>query len=186
MTKERTDAPILIVYESRFGQTEKIARRIEERLREGGLPAECRDARRVPPDLDLGTARTVIIGGSVRFGRHAAPLRAFARRRVAERGARGGAFFSVCGAASVSTPEAVAEAEGYRARFLAQTGWTPALQASFGGAVAYTRYGWLTRWLIRRIQRSKGLDTDTSRDFEYTDWDAVDGFAEAVTGILDP
>lgn len=186
MTEDRAQAPILIVYESRFGQTERIARRIEDRLRERGLPVECRDVRRLSPDLDLGGARTVLIGGSVRFGRHAAPLRAFARRRVAERGDRGGAFFSVCGAASVSTPEAMAEAEGYRTRFLAETGWTPTLQTSFGGAVAYTKYGLLTRWLIRRIQRSKGLDTDTNRDFEYTDWDAVDEFAEAVTGILDP
>jgi menaquinone-dependent protoporphyrinogen oxidase len=30
---------------------------------------------------------------------------------------------------------------------------------------------------MRRIASRKGLDTDTSRDYDYTDWDAVDRFA---------
>ena len=47
----------------------------------------------------------------------------------------------------------------------------------FGGALAYSRYGRFTRWIIRRIARSKNLGTDTSRDYEYTDWRAVDAFA---------
>jgi menaquinone-dependent protoporphyrinogen oxidase len=105
---------------------------------------------------------------------------------VDERGAAGGAFFSVCGAASGRTPEGDREAEGYRERFLRETGWEPELQTSIAGAVVYTKYGPLTRFLMKRIQRAKGLDTDTSRDFEYTDWEDVDRFADAVHAALLP
>ena len=38
------------------------------------------------------------------------------------------------------------------------------------GALRYTHYGWLTRMLMRRIVAKAGGDTDTSRDYDYTDW----------------
>jgi menaquinone-dependent protoporphyrinogen oxidase len=37
---------------------------------------------------------------------------------------------------------------------------------------------------MRRISAKEGGDTDTSRDYEYTDWAAVDRFArELVTRV---
>jgi menaquinone-dependent protoporphyrinogen oxidase len=33
---------------------------------------------------------------------------------------------------------------------------------------------------MKSISAKEGRDTDTTRDFEYTDWDAVDDFARAV------
>jgi menaquinone-dependent protoporphyrinogen oxidase len=42
---------------------------------------------------------------------------------------------------------------------------------------------------MRRISRKEGGDTDTSRDYEYTDWAAVDRFAaefaDEVAGPVD-
>ena len=38
------------------------------------------------------------------------------------------------------------------------------------GALPYTRYGWIKRMMMRRIVAKAGGDTDTSRDYEYTDW----------------
>ena len=44
----------------------------------------------------------------------------------------------------------------------------------------YSRYGSFTHWIMRTIIRSKGgPDTDTSRDYVYTDWDQVRGFTES-------
>jgi menaquinone-dependent protoporphyrinogen IX oxidase len=34
---------------------------------------------------------------------------------------------------------------------------------------------------MRRIARKAGADTDTSRDYEYTDWAAVDALVEKLT-----
>ena len=56
------------------------------------------------------------------------------------------------------------------------------------GALPYTRYNFLVRFVMRRISKAEGGDTDTSRDYEYTDWAAVDRFAvefvEDVTPTL--
>jgi len=49
----------------------------------------------------------------------------------------------------------------------------------FGGALLYTQYGFIKRRLIKKIARDKGtLDTDTSHDYVYTDWESVKHFAE--------
>jgi menaquinone-dependent protoporphyrinogen oxidase len=51
------------------------------------------------------------------------------------------------------------------------------------GAVPFTRYGWFKKWVMRRISAKAGGGTDTSRDYEYTDWNDVrafvNGFAAA-------
>jgi menaquinone-dependent protoporphyrinogen oxidase len=41
----------------------------------------------------------------------------------------------------------------------------------------YTKYNFLKRGLMKSITKKQGGDIDTSRDFIYTDWDAVDAFA---------
>ena len=40
----------------------------------------------------------------------------------------------------------------------------------------------LVRWIVKREQG----DTDTTRDFEYTDWNAVDAFAREVLTLAEP
>jgi menaquinone-dependent protoporphyrinogen oxidase len=45
------------------------------------------------------------------------------------------------------------------------------------GALLYTQYGWLTRWFMKRIVTKAGGDTDTTRDYEYTDWNDLRTFA---------
>ena len=46
------------------------------------------------------------------------------------------------------------------------------------GALLYRRYGLLVRTMMRFISSIVGASTDTSRDHEYTDWQAVDGYAK--------
>ena len=57
---------------------------------------------------------------------------------------------------------------------------------SFTGAVAYTRYGWWYRWYLKRISRRKGLPTDTSRDWDFTEWSEVERFAEKLAVMFAP
>lgn len=45
------------------------------------------------------------------------------------------------------------------------------------GAVPYTRYGWLKRRIMRRLMARANGDTDTTRDYEYTDWEDLNSFA---------
>jgi menaquinone-dependent protoporphyrinogen oxidase len=68
--------------------------------------------------------------------------------------------------------------------FCDAAGWAPELTASFAGAVTYTQYNPLLRWMMRRISRREGGSTDTSRDHEYTDWAQVATFATAFAELM--
>ena len=77
--------------------------------------------------------------------------------------------------------------QAYVDRFLTATGWWhPTATRSFSGAVTYTRYNPLLRWWMQRISRHKGLPTDTSRDWDLTEWGAVERFARELAVLLAP
>ena len=64
--------------------------------------------------------------------------------------------------------------------WLDRTGFDPDVVGLFAGALVYTQYGWLKRHVMRTIVKREGGDLDLSRDYEYTDWSAVEGFAKDV------
>ena len=68
--------------------------------------------------------------------------------------------------------------------FVQETGWQPGKVGKFAGALVYRRYGRVKRWLMKLVVKRAGGDTDTSRDYEYTDWDAVTRFTEDFLGSL--
>jgi menaquinone-dependent protoporphyrinogen oxidase len=68
------------------------------------------------------------------------------------------------------------EAERFVTDFLEQTGWHPKMTATFAGGILYRQYWFLKRWLMKKIAKDGGKDTDTSKNHVYTDWDAVDRF----------
>ena len=61
--------------------------------------------------------------------------------------------------------------------FLEQTGWEPTSTSIVAGALLYRKYGFIKRWMMKMIVKRGGGDTDTSRNYVYTDWEAVDQFA---------
>ena len=63
--------------------------------------------------------------------------------------------------------------------FVRKTGWHPASTLPVAGALAYSRYNLLVRFVMKRIARSHGAPTDTSRDYEFTSWAALDRFVDA-------
>lgn len=81
-------------------------------------------------------------------------------------------------------PRGEAEARNYIANFERATGWHPRLSRSFAGGLPYTQYGAVTRWMMKLISRQTGRPTDTSRDWEFTDWGAVDQFARDLSRMV--
>ena len=51
------------------------------------------------------------------------------------------------------------------------------------GALAYSQYNFLVKLVMKGIARRAGAPTDTSRDYEFTDWPAVDAFVLAHAGV---
>ena len=81
------------------------------------------------------------------------------------------------------------EAEKLAARqiaedFPAPLGWHPNAIVCLAGRLAYTRYGVLTRFVMKRIARQQGVPTDTSRDYEFTNWADVAALVERIAGML--
>lgn len=169
-------AKVLIVYSSIDGQTARIAERMAQDLRGAGHAITMHPAWPLDAMWEIETNDAVIVGGSVRFGHHARALERWVRERLDRLADRPAAFFSVSlGAAG--TGERAREAVRWRDEFLTRTGWKPGLAASFAGALRYSRYNPFLRLMMRFISGKAGGDTDTSRDYEYTDWKAVDRFA---------
>ena len=176
---------ILIAYGTSEGQTARIAERIAAVIREHGYEAFPVNVKRSTPDPTEYDA--VIVGGSVHRGRHQTEVGEYVRetRNALERVPT--AFFSVSLAIAGPTEAGRKEAEGYAVEFFRLTGWHPGKVALFAGALLYTRYGFFTRWIMKRIARAKeSPDLDTSRDYEYTAWDGVTRFAEEFLEAVAP
>ena len=52
------------------------------------------------------------------------------------------------------------------------------------GRLAYTQYGFLTRFIMKWIARRQGGPTDTTRDYEFTNWDNVTRLADTVVRMV--
>jgi menaquinone-dependent protoporphyrinogen IX oxidase len=66
-----------------------------------------------------------------------------------------------------------------------ETGWRPERVLPVEGALAYSRYNFLIRFVMKRIARKAGAPTDTSRDYEFTDWSKVDSFIRGLILAVD-
>ena len=177
----------LIVYGSVYGQTERIVQRIGQVLMTHDHAVTFLRGDRVPSPLLLRDYDVAVVAASVHAGRHQRYIETFVRRHVRALNAMPSAFISVSGSAASTTPKGRAGADQCVATFLQETAWQPRATRTFGGALAYTRYNWVVRLLMRWISRRNGGPTDTSRDHDLTDWLAVERFAnELAVGEFAP
>ena len=169
-------ARVLILYATTEGHTARVAARIAQRLRDRGHAVESHRAEPAGMGLNLAGFDALIVGASVHYGRHPPHLRTWLREHRADMAALPGAFFSVSLSARTKPPAA----QRYLENFLRQAGWQPRQTATFAGALPYSRYATWKRLLMIAFVGLAGGDTDTSRDYEYTDWDGVRRFADSV------
>jgi menaquinone-dependent protoporphyrinogen oxidase len=165
---------VLIPYGTSEGLTARISEYVADVIRGHGHEAEAVDLEgSVEPEPDDYDA--VIVGASIHMGKHKDYVLDFVRKNRDELGRLPSAFFSV----SIAAHDNMEEAEGYIEKFVRETGWRPLKVGLFGGALLYTHYGFIKRHLMKKIVRDKGNpDTDTSRDYVYTEWDGVKRFVE--------
>jgi menaquinone-dependent protoporphyrinogen oxidase len=165
---------ILITYGTTEGQTARISEYLAEVIRDHGHEAYAVDLKGSGvPEPDGYDA--VIVGASIHMGKHEDYVQDFVRKNRDALERLLSAFFSV----SLTAHDDSEEAEGYIEEFVQETGWRPGMVGLFGGALLYTQYGFIKRHLMKQIARHKGSpDTDTSRDYVYTDWESVKHFAD--------
>lgn len=175
---------ILLVYASHYGQTAKIARYVADRLRASGATVLLSSVNDVPHRIPPAAYDGVIIGASINFGKHQRTIRRFARANRELLQGIPSAFFSVSGAACSPDEASRAMAQQYIANFQRETGWHSAIAESIAGALPYTKYSPIMRWIIKRISQKEGGPADVTRDYEFTDWDQVGRFADRYIGTL--
>ena len=168
---------VLIVYASHEGQTAKIAHEMAGALRMQDHEVQVSRAQDAPSPQGFDAA---ILGSPVHMGKHDPAAAEWVKQHHGEVENTHGAFFSVSLAAASKDQAEREEAKRMAREFLSQSNWNPELVACFAGALAYSQYGWIKRALMRRIAAKEGGSTDTSHDYEYTDWDSVVAFARDV------
>ena len=158
-----------------------------------GFEIEIRNLRYSDSAIRLDKYAGVILAASVDIGRHEAEMVRFVKRHLPELNRMPAVFLSVtlsqAGVELIgATPEqralSAAGVQQILDRFYATTGWRPPLTKPVAGALRYTKYNFLVRFIMKRIARKSGGSTDTSRDHEYTDWAALDRFADAFAKEL--
>lgn len=174
---------VSIAYTSSHGSTRRIAERIGETLQQVGHRADMID---LLEDLrpSCGEAEGVVLGGSIHRGRHADQLIAWieANRDSLER--LPSALFSV--SLTMAEPDAADRVATHQwlEDLERETGWKPDLEQRFAGTLSYREYSPSLRFLMRHLMKHGGHPTDSSRDYEYTDWRRVDDFAREFAHFI--
>ena len=166
---------ILILYGTTDGHTAKIARFLADELRPKGAIVDVFRAGKADPDPRDYDG--VLVAASVHAGGYQRAVVRWVRARGETLRGKPSAFLSVCLAVLQRDLKVQRELGAIINRFEQQTGWQAPQVRVVAGAVKYTRYGWLKRWVMRRIVKKAGGSTDVSQDHEYTDWADLQVFA---------
>lgn len=173
---------MLIAYATTEGQTRRIATFVADELQRSGQAVDLVDVAS-PAVANLSPIyAAVILAGSVHAGAHQAALRDFVKRNRDWLSACPTALLSVSLTAALNDDDSRAACRAEAQKFLDDTGLVPGVVLPVAGALPYTQYDWFKRFAMKSIARKRGGDTDTSRDFEYTDWSALAAFAHEFVG----
>lgn len=174
-------ANILITYSTTDGHTRSICERLTRVIEEQNnsvVLSWMTDA----PDIDLEPFDKIIIGASIRYGKHQPQVIEFIKKNQATLERKPSAFFSVNVVArkpEKNTPET----NPYLQKFLKKIAWQPQHLAVFAGRLDYPTYTYIDRQMIRLIMWMTKGPTAPDTVVEFTDWDKVDEFGRAFGSL---
>ena len=167
----------LIIYSSTDGQTKNICSRIGEFL-SNDIPAKIISLSDATKN-DVEKYDRVIIGASIRYGKHRKELFEFIETNLDELTKKDNAFFSVNVVARKSEKN-TPETNPYMQKFLLKTSWVPRKLAVFEGKIDYPKYNFIDKQMIRFIMWLTKGPTNIKNTYEFTDWNKVDSFAKEL------
>lgn len=172
-------ARILLLCWSGYGQTRRICERIQTLVNARGHVV---DVAALDSGADLAAYDAVVIGASIRHGKHDPSVLAFIRRHQPLLASKPSGFFSVSLVARKPAKNTPAT-NPYMKAFLAGSPWQPRLLGVFGGELDYQRYGPFDRAAIRFIMWLTKGPRDPHTKVEFTDWAEVERFAGRVAEL---
>jgi menaquinone-dependent protoporphyrinogen oxidase len=185
--------PVAIFYATFKGHTRLIAERVASDLRMYGFPVELHNVRGLAM-ADLSHYGAAVLAAPVHLSKAESAMVNFVKAHRAALEQLPTAFLSITLSQAGAqrrheTPERrarfAADVQMMLEKFFTQTGWRPTRATPVAGALRYTRYNFLLRLVMKRIAKKAGGGTDTSRDYEYTDWDSLDRFVDEFVTVIE-
>lgn len=167
----------VIIYSTTDGQTKRICEFLKQKL-EAKINIDLFSIEDID-QAELNFYDKIIIGASIRYGKHSPKLYKFIEKNIDVLKAKFTAFFTV---------NVVARKEGkntpdtnpYMKKFLQLTNWQPNLLGVFAGKIDYPSYKFTDKQMIRLIMFITKGPTDTSGSFEFTNWKSVEEFSDRL------
>jgi menaquinone-dependent protoporphyrinogen oxidase len=170
---------ILIVYSTTDGHTKKICERLRqviEPLAHQVTLVSVKDE----PLVDLQPFDKIVVGASIRYGKHSPLVFEFVRRNAQVLDTKPNAFFTV-NIVARKPEKNRPDTNPYMRKFLKQISWRPNQLAVFAGKIDYPRYSFFDRLMIRFIMLITNGPTDPKAVIEFTDWQQVEAFGQIVS-----
>jgi menaquinone-dependent protoporphyrinogen oxidase len=174
-------ATILIVYSTVDGHTFNICRRLQQAIEQQAHQVTLVSASNAP-DRDVDLFDKIVIGASIRYGKHRPQVYEFIKRNQKVLESRPSAFFSV-NVVARKPGKNRPDTNPYIRQFQRRTSWHPKELAVFAGRIDYQKYRFWDRYLIRLIMWMTDGPTDPQTATEFTNWSDVDVFAQRVCAM---
>jgi menaquinone-dependent protoporphyrinogen oxidase len=174
-------AAILIVYSTTDGHTATISQRLKAVLDECGERAMVSSIDD-EANLDLTQFDKIVVGASIRYGRHSKQLLEFVQKHRSVLDRVPNAFFTV-NAVARKPEKRAPDTNPYLVKFLSQVSWKPGLLQVFAGKINYPKYGPLDRMMIRFIMWMTKGPTGRNDVVDFTDWNEVEAFGRRIAAL---
>ncbi len=171
-------ARVGFIYSTVDGHTIEICERLVQVVEAAGLSATLIELT-PGSKIDLDSFDQIVIGASIRYGKHRPEVAKFVEDNIAALESKGGAFFSV-NAVARKPDKKDPQTNPYVRKFLNNISWQPAVIGIFGGKINYSKYRLVDRTMIRFIMWMTGGPTDLNANVDFTNWDEVDAFGRAI------
>lgn len=174
----------LLIYSTIDGHTRHICERMKFVMTAQGqhvtlAPLDQADA------LNLDKFQRIVIGASIRYGKHRPQLAAFIKKHQPLLERKANALFSV-NVVARKPEKNQPHTNPYMVKLLQQLSWKPQLAGVFAGRLNYPALGLVDQQMIRFIMYITKGPTDTTQTFEFTDWAQVEAFAHQVCALPVP
>jgi menaquinone-dependent protoporphyrinogen oxidase len=173
---------ILLAYSTTDGHTGRICERLQQVIAQQGHSAKIALLAQADA-LDLASYDCIVIGASIRYGKHQPQVAQFIARHQALLEGKANAFFSV-NIVARKPDKNRPENNPYLIKFLRGISWKPKLLGVFAGKLDYPRYRFFDRLMIRFIMLITKGPTDPAAVIEFTDWNEVSAFGRQVCALV--
>lgn len=172
---------ILIIYSTTDGHTREICRRLRQVVEQQGHQVTLISIDD-EQNVDLGSFDKIILGASIRYGKHHRKVYEFIKRNAQLLDSKANAFFSV-NVVARKPEKNQPETNPYLKKFLRQISWHPKELAVFAGKIDYKKYRFRDRQMIRLIMWMTKGPTDPETVIEFTDWKQVETFGRLISDM---